>query len=113
MVTAIVELVVYCASMKSFAYSIWGFGNPMLFYPVDTFRFLRGLVVVRFICMQKVCGSAQNPHSLALSTRNVTMHALATSMDTPISEITFVSQNLHSMLMIWRKHIYTLILDSK
>ena len=53
---AMIELLVYFIGMKEFTYSIWGLGNSTwLFYPVDTFRFLRILVVIRFIYMQKVC----------------------------------------------------------
>ena len=55
---AIIELLLYFIGMREFTYSIWGLGNPTwLFYPVDTFRFLRILVVIRFIYMQKVCPS--------------------------------------------------------
>jgi len=58
---AIIELLLYFIGMREFTYSIWGLGNPTwLFYPVDTFRFLRILVVIRFIYMQK------NLHSMVM-----------------------------------------------
>ena len=61
-VGAIVELTVYCIGMQSFVYTVWGLAHPMwLFYPVDTFRVFRVLVVIRFLVMQKVWDRAYIP----------------------------------------------------
>merc|ERR1712164_198298 len=63
-VGVIVELTVYCVGMQRFAFTVWGLAHPMwLFYPVDTFRLVRVLVVIRFLVMQK------SLHSMTLIVR--------------------------------------------